>query len=583
MGQIQKLPPSLVHKIAAGEVIDRPASVCKELVENSLDAQATQIFIELEEGGKKRIFVKDNGEGILPEDLPLALEPHATSKLQREEDLFSIQSLGFRGEALASIAAVAEVRIASRPPGQPSGFEITNQDNQVRPLGMPEGTFVEVRSLFARTPARRKFLRSNASELRAVVEWFQRIALAYPHVEFHLKEKKELFHLPSTDSLLSRIGDLFGHDLAKELISLDFGDEDYHISGFLAPPHLAKKDRSLQYTYLNGRYIRDKILQGAIRNGLSDLFIKGDHPIYFLFLRISPHLVDVNVHPKKLEVRFVEEQKIYRFVTKALESVYQSLRPVQLPSLSSSFFSPSPSSPSPKFSFSSTVQPKVLNSQGSRKPSAQAKKVSSSSLSPSVLPSSSFMFSSTPYTSFLQIHNSYILLETPQGFRIIDQHALHEKVLFMKMQKALESHVVESQSLLLPFALSLTPEEEILMERLKEPLFQLGFEIVKKEGKWQLCGVPSFLPQRNWEDYFSQVLSDLKEWREVSELKKEHWLATFACRAAIRQGQKLSEGEIQALLEEAEKYSRTYTCAHGRPTYLDFTLEELERLFRRKG
>lgn len=616
MAKIHKLPQILINKIAAGEVIERPASVVKELVENSIDAGATQIIVEVEEGGKKLIRISDDGEGMEKEDLPLALEAHATSKITDEKDLFSITSLGFRGEAISTITAVSELTISSCPRSG-EGHQIGNQDDSIKPCAMTRGTIVDVRDLFSRTPARRKFLKSDPAEYRQILDTLAKIALSHCEISFVFKHnKKETFHLERGESLRERVRTLFNRELAESLIPIALKIEGYKIEGLAAPPAHSRKDTTWQYTFLNSRAIRDKTILSALRNSMEDVFMKGRHPVVFLFITLPPDLVDVNVHPRKLEVRFVEERKIYQLVYSALRerldvpdlvpsvkisppeksiappSRVQTMLPLHpLPPRPSSS---APSSPqgysSPPRSYPQTREPEITRPRVDLTAGADTEKTpqpeETDSPSPPEKPSEEagqFDEMLAGVEQVFQIHNSYLIAEVPDGIRIIDQHALHEKILYVRMSQSFYSRVIETQSLLIPEEVEMSLDEIALFKEFSSAIHQLGFDfLIEEPHTLKIVGYPLQFVRVAWGAFFRDTLSDLVAKKTEVEITQERFIATLSCKGAIKQGQRLSPGEMMSLIQDALPLPHTYTCAHGRPTYLSLTLGELERMFKRK-
>jgi DNA mismatch repair protein MutL len=588
MGEIRKLPPDLVNKIAAGEVIERPASVVKELVENALDAGARRIEVTLEDGGKRLVRVADDGRGIAALDLPLAVESHATSKLATIEDLARIRTLGFRGEALASMGSVADLRVASRPAGE-DGAEIRVRGGEagpVRPAGLAPGTIVEVRDLFFNTPARRKFLRDAGAELRAAAEALMRLALGAPGVGFRLvhrgagaaarSEPRTVLDARPTDDPLERIADLYGRDLVADLVPLEGTRGTARVTGFAALPRRTRGDASWQLATLWGRPIRDRIVAGAVREAYQGLVMTRRHPIVFLALELEPGSVDVNVHPAKLEVRFREPREVFGLVRAAILEAIEPRK--EAPALRAS--GPAAAAvPARELSGAALVrEPGPRWVVHGREPVP-------------IAPSPSFSegkraFEGTP--DFLQLPSGYLLIPAGDGFEVIDPHALHERILYEEWRERLATGAVEIQPLLVPALVDLTAVEEERLERAREPLAALGI-LAEPFGPQTAAiqAVPALLARGRRQPDWGALLRDLLGAGEDGApgpgrgALLEALTARIACKAAVKLGERLSPEEVAALIAGRERARRSNLCPHGRPTWLRFTERDLEREFRR--
>ncbi len=624
MPSIRQLSPSLINKIAAGEVIERPASVVKELMENAIDAGATRIDVSVRQGGLEMVRVVDNGGGIPSDELPLALASHATSKLAEADDLFRIGTLGFRGEALASIAEVSRLVLRSRTPESQSGGEIEATGGQLgspAPCGCPPGTAVEVHNLFFNTPVRRKFLRTTTTEFGHVSEAFTRIALAAPQVHFTLRHNdKPIFDLAAGDGRLDRIGLFFGRELAESLIWVESVEDDVSISGYAAHPSQSRSHNRMQYFFLNGRCIRDRALQHALGEAYRGLMMVGRQPIAFLTMTMPPELVDVNVHPTKLEVRFQDAGRLYSQLLATLRGKFLTT------DLNTHVHSPDEAAPSTAdddpsggHDAAQTVQlrqqlvdwakGKVASwdqerGQGS---GVRGQDAEDNSRGPTARGESSTTVARAPLdlrrldrprttgggnaTSIptqpgaaLQIHNRYLVTETAEGVTIIDQHALHERILYEQLKQRMAGGAIETQNLLVPEPVDLSPAETSAALEHCDLLAELGVKIEPFGGNTLLlAGYPAMLanisPLEVLRALLERILSEGKQPDRRDLL--DDLLHTIACKAAIKAGDRLAPEEIAALLEQRHLVVDAHHCPHGRPTALVFTREELDKQFKR--
>ena len=593
MGVIQVLPELVANKIAAGEVIERPASIVKELAENSIDAGATRIDIQLEEGGRKLVRVTDNGCGMDPDDVAMCFRPHSTSKLRTSEDLFFITSLGFRGEALPSVGAVARVRLVSRPEGAPSAMEIEvagGKAGEPKAAGAPRGTTVEVRNLFFNTPARQKFLRSPATELGHVMDVVTRIAL--PHEQIHFvvtNDGKPQLNAPPAAGRRERIAAFVGADLARDLLAASAGEGPLSVEGFAAPPADSRASTAMQFLFLNRRYVRDRALSSAIRQAYQGLLPPGRHPVLFLFLQIDPREVDFNVHPTKIEVRFRQGRRVFGCVLAALRSALggANLAPLLRPS------EPVPASWDEARRAAVGAPPRA---QAPGLPFGEAPDhLEEARTRPRAVPaapaSDPFAAAAAP-APFLQVHNAYIVEETPDGFRVTDQHALHERVLYEELLQRSAGAGVEVQRLLMPEVVQLSPAEAAVAAEVLEPLRALGME-VEEFGEKTLAvqAVPRLLGDVDAGQLVHDLFAALLEEQGASgdaasaspaELQRRRLARALACKAAVKAGDRLRQSEIEALLARRGALgTKAETCPHGRPTSLLFPLADMERQFKR--
>ncbi|RIK76128.1 MAG: DNA mismatch repair endonuclease MutL [Planctomycetota bacterium] len=638
MPVIRQLPPSVVNKIAAGEVIERPASVVKELVENSLDAGASRIDVTVERGGIELIRVVDDGCGVAAQQLELALASHATSKITDADDLFRVATLGFRGEALASIAAVSRLTFRSRPADCPAAAELEvvgGAAEPLRPAGAPCGTTVEVRNLFFNTPVRQKFLRSTQTEMGHLAEAVARLALAHPRVHFTLAHGGRLIHdLPPSDAR-QRVAALFGAELADSLIAVDSQDDQVRLFGDVAAPAQSRPNNRMQYLFLNGRFIRDRSLQHALGEAYRGLLLTGRFPICFLYLQMPPSYVDVNVHPTKLEVRFQDGGRIYSQLLGALRTKFLSTDLVARPALPA--FGSAASDASGEAAGAAAQQsslwewamrqagparseegfagdylaglpferrtdalqlhridlpPLVGRPRGSgdsRPPLPRAEDVAeppdaTSALDHLARADPAHAAQSIRPPRALQIHNRYLVAETADGLEVIDQHALHERILYEALRERVTSGLVESQRLLAPEPVDLPASETAAVLENRDALARLGMEVEAFGGETVLVlSYPAMLANLPPGEVLRSVVDELLHEGKRPESRDvfDALLHMIACKAAVKYGDRLTPQEIEALLERRELAQDHHHCPHGRPTALVFTREQLDRQFKR--
>jgi DNA mismatch repair protein MutL len=657
MGIIRQLPPSVVNQIAAGEVVERPASVVKELLENAIDAGASRIDVTVERGGKDLIRVADNGRGMEPDDLPLAFLPHATSKLHDADDLFRIRTLGFRGEALAAIAEVAKVRCQSRQVEAPDGVEIAidaGVTGPVRACGCPPGTVFEVRNLFHNTPVRRTFLKSDATEAGHVAEMFARIALAHPTVRLTFRSAGKLVHdLPAVTGVKERIAVFFGQELADSLLWVESRLESIHLWGYVAHPSQSRSSPKGQFLFVGGRYVRDRSLSHALAEAYRGLLMVGRMPVAFLHLDLPPEEVDVNIHPTKIEVRFRDSQRIYSqllstvrqtFLKSDLHSRLQAAETpptvvseatAAAPPASPGAFAlcetapdrqavaswfptaPAPFKPfppvgdshaatSPSWDPPNRVWDRELPTQVSSVPGDSFDEfapMASSEAAPPPVPAASTNGSAAtvapgappapqapplpPSDSplrALQVHDSYLIAETSDGMMVIDQHALHERILYEELRVRVEKGKVEAQRLLVPEPVELTSDEAAAIIEQREVLAQLGLELEPFGGDTVLVlSAPAMLKTLPADRLLRDLAEHLrtKPFPPTRDALLADLLHMVACKAAIKAGQRLTPEEVSALLDRRHLVADAHHCPHGRPTALVFTKSELERQFGR--
>jgi DNA mismatch repair protein MutL len=594
---IQLLSDSLISQIAAGEVIERPASVVKELVENALDAKASRIEVELERGGLGLIRVRDDGLGIDPKEITLALARHATSKIASLADLENIATLGFRGEALPSIASVSRLSLVSRSAQASHAWGVEARDGEVSaatPAAHGLGTSVEVRDLFFNVPARRKFLRTENTEYQHIVRMLERLALSRFDVAFSLVHNgKNVWSLPAASAAherLNRVAKVCGEEFAAHVVELRHDTEAMHLSGWLALPTFSRSQADLQFTYLNGRFVRDKLLAGAARLGYQDVLFHGRFCAYLLYLDMDPALVDVNAHPQKLEVRFRDSRRVHEFVFRTLEKVLADTRPTT---------QSDGSAPRDWLTGSAGFAGTALNPAQARFTLPEAAQARSSAdayrsyLSPaavgvhdaeieSSLNGGSDGAAPLGY-AIAQLHGVYILAQTAEGMVLVDMHAAHERIMYEGMKKLLEGQNAQQQ-LLIPEVLNVTPAEAEVAEGHLAEFTALGFELSRlSPNQLALRSIPTLLVGRDPAHVVRDVLSDLLEHGHSRHVQESinHLLGTMACHAAVRAQRSLSVPEMNALLREMERTPRADQCNHGRPTWVRLSLPELDRLFLR--
>ena len=631
MKRIHKLPDHLVNQIAAGEVVERPASALKEMLENSLDAGASKITVDLAQGGIKLIRVTDNGGGISADDLPLALDRHATSKIASLDDLEQVGTLGFRGEGLASVASVSRLTLTSRPADSSHAHQIIAIDgalHPVEPAAHAPGTSVEVVDLYFNTPARRKFLKSENTEYAHCEATFERIALAHPRVEFMLRHNgKVIWRLPAQE-LSERVAALLGKDFITEAIAVETAAGSMTLSGFVGSPTFSKASRDAQYFYVNGRFVRDKTAQHALRQAYRDVLHHERHPVYALFLSMDPAGVDVNVHPTKIEVRFRESQAIHQFlfhsINKALAATTAgSSSPVPAQgeinttatAPQAALFPPpaaAPTSTASSYAGQTPVRPfsyqqqsiplhvtreaigtydKMFSGLREEEESRAAALPPGNSELPAIL--SPAQLQALPQASegipplgfaLAQLHGVYILSQCEDGLIVVDMHAAHERIVYERLKTALEADTIPMQPLLLPVSFAADRMEVATVHEHGEQMKQLGVELAPlSPTQIAVRGVPVWLQDGNPVDLARAVLKDVREFglSQVLTERRNELLATMACHGAVRANRQLTLTEMNALLRDMENTERSNQCNHGRPTWSRLSMKDLDNLFMR--
>jgi DNA mismatch repair protein MutL len=609
MSGIKILSPQLANQIAAGEVVERPASVLKELVENSLDAGATRIDIDVEQGGVKLIKIRDDGHGIPEHQLALALSRHATSKIDNLEDLEAVATLGFRGEALASIASVSRLTLTSNS-GDSSGWKAVSEGRdmavELQPAAHPQGTSVEVRDLFFNTPARRKFLRTEATEYNRIDDSIKKLALSRMEVSFSLRhnQRAQLNLRPAISQAEQekRVADICGPAFMKEALYVDNDRTGIRLWGWMGLPTFSRSQTDLQHFFVNGRAIRDKVVSHAVRQAYQDVLYHGRHPAFVLFLEIEPADVDVNVHPTKHEVRFRDSRSIHGFVYSTLNRALSQDRPqdhlqpagsalqsnqdaVQLAAQSSIQF-PSGQGPAKQHSYSNKSAGDIFGAQTSYsgdRYGVNTPMAAYQGLYATQMPSEQ---GDIPPMGFAiaQLKGIYILAENAQGLIIVDMHAAHERIIYERMKTAFDDQGLVSQPLLVPESLAVSQREADMAEQSGEVFAQLGFVVERAANESIIVRqIPAILRGSEVEALLRDVISDLIE-HGTSERIRHHIneiLSTMACHGSVRANRKLTVPEMNGLLRDMEDTERSGQCNHGRPTWSQLTLDELDKLFLR--
>jgi DNA mismatch repair protein MutL len=568
--RIHPLPDLLISQIAAGEVVERPASVLKELIENSLDAGATRIDVQIEEGGVRLIRVADDGGGIEREDLPLALARHATSKIASLEDLERVGSYGFRGEALASVASVARVALTSRTAGAAHAWRQRNAGT-AEPAALERGTVVEVADLYFNTPARRKFLKSEATEYAHCDDVVRRMALARPEVAFSLAHNRNLRRRLAAADLARRVRELFGDDFPAQARAVLAEAGPLRLSGYAALPAYARATRDEQFFFVNGRFVRDKLLAHAAREAYADVLHGSRHPAYLLFLELDPAGVDVNVHPAKTEVRFRDARGIHQFVfhalTRALADPVAQAAPMVAPLVARPYAA-------------APMQHRLAVEEASGSAGAYLEFARQAYAEPAPAPAPDLPLGH----AIGQLHGLYILAQNEAGLVLVDQHAAHERILYERLKDSVDGGPPPSQALLVPALVAASAHEMATAVDAAGTLAQLGFEVAAA-GPQELAvrAVPALLAGADVVALLRALLAELAEHpaSRVVEARRNELLATLACHGAVRGRRPMSLPEMNALLREMEATERADQCNHGRPTWRQFDLGEIDKLFLR--
>ncbi|MEO1903933.1 MAG: DNA mismatch repair endonuclease MutL [Methylococcales bacterium] len=593
--RIQPLPTQLINQIAAGEVVERPASVVKELLENSFDASAITIVIEIEQGGIGLIRIRDDGKGIIKEDLSLAVSRHATSKITSLADLEKVRTMGFRGEALPSIASISRLTLTSRIAESDCAWRLVTEnstvDNALEPASNPEGTTVEVRDLFYNTPARRKFLKTEKTEFNHIEVLIKRLALSRFETGFMLRHNsKEVLSLKpaQTESeQQARVEKVCGDGFIEQSVKVYFEAAELQLEGWVGLPTFSRSQADRQFFYVNGRLVRDKLVTHAIKRAYHDVLFQGRHPVFVLFLTLNPKGVDVNAHPTKLEVRFRESRLVHDFIFKAL---HRSLADIKPETHSASEFLFVNNEPVTGPSVQAELSPSTVQSRLPQGGSSDIERYATRGISEqegktgcSPLPQSG---SDIPPLGFAiaHIHDIYILSETANGIILVDTHAAHERVVYERLKQQKAAGIIPSQPLLLPVRFQVTQEEAELAEEHSDLFQGLGFEL-NRLGPESLIirAIPVLLMQTKIEQLLRDVLADLLAYGTTRRIEEagDELLGTLACHTSVRAHRRLTVAEMNALLRDMERTERSGQCNHGRPTWVEISAQELDKFFLR--
>ena len=586
---IRQLPDTLINQIAAGEVVERPASVVKELVENALDAGARRVDIELEEGGIRLIRIRDDGGGMAPDELQLAVSRHATSKIGSLDDLEQVATLGFRGEALPSIASVSRFALSSKTAAQERGARLEidgGRSGEVVPHPHPNGTTIEVRDLFFNVPARRKFLRAERTELGHIEEWLRSLALARPKVELRLshngKAGKHYRPIANEGMRLQRVAEALGEDFVQQCIAIEHEAAGLRLHGWVGLPTASRSSADQQYFYVNGRAVRDRLVAHAVRQAYADVLFHGRHPAFVLFLELDPRRVDVNVHPAKHEVRFRDGRLVHDFVFKTLHEALSSTRAGLATANDLPASVPAANAWAPMQSSMSLPVREVLPAYAA----LYGEPASSEGVAPTVPPMPASDEAATPPLGYAlaQLHGVFILAENQQGLVLVDMHAAHERITYERLKSAQDGEGIRSQPLLVPLTLAVAEREADVAEQHAAALSALGFEL-RRSGPQSLSlrAVPALLADLDPRVLALDVINDLREHgdsRRIEEVRNE-LLADLACRTSVRANRRLTLLEMNALLRDMESTERSGQCNHGRPTWVQLSKAELDRFFLR--
>lgn len=598
--KIKILPDHVINKIAAGEVVERPASVVKELLENSLDAGATDILVDIEQAGKRLIRITDNGFGMSAEDARTAFERHATSKITSEVELDAIRTMGFRGEALSSIASVSHIRLVTAEAGSHAGVQLEIEAGTIKgtsTIAASQGTVLEVGHLFYNTPARLKFLKSPATEFSHILTAVSRQAMAHPSVRFRLTHNtKTVLDLPSSQNIRERTFQLYGAEIAENVFEFSGGRDEVHIHGLLGRPSYTRGDRTHQDFYINHRAVKNPSLTHALYSAYNDMLMRDRHPVGFLFLELDPSLVDVNVHPTKAEVRFRNQSQIHDLVRDVLR---EALRNQGMPTrdarhdqgiyedrvkeaLGDYFAGPSSQGLSRPDSIPSTLfgrrrSDALIQSEQPEEQSRQRGLVDG-------LRSQTTMHAEPELFPLAQIHDSFIIAQSQEGMALIDQHAAHERVLFEKLQDQFEHGNIPVQHLLIPAQLELGPAQGSLLNEYLPQLVAMGFMVEEfGTGTFLIKAVPTLLVGADYKKLLLDVLDEVTvhgKSGKMNELRDE-LLSVMACHPAIKIHRKLDQREMETLLNSLFQCRMPHTCPHGRPTMIRLSLDELKKMFKR--
>ncbi len=570
MANIKLLDQSLINKIAAGEVIERPASVVKELIENAIDADASQITVEVKEGGKSFIKVSDNGNGMGKEDLKISIERHSTSKIKDVNDLFNINTLGFRGEALASIGAVSQLSIISKTIDK-DAHQISVENGKIieeKTVGAPQGTIVEVNNLFFNTPARKKYLKTIQQELSHITDIVTRYALINYKIFFKLIHNGNvLINSAATDSLLNNIVEIYGKDVAKDLIEIDYKVKNMHVKGYVAKPSTTRSDKNHISVYVNGRYIYNKTITNALMDAFHTLLNVNRYPVAVINIEIDAGLIDVNVHPTKKEIRLSIENQIYENVFTAIRNTLTKAE--LIPDIREE-------------EMTQKVLVETITAVQKQKPKANFVKQESQvtlQTTDSIIDDEKL-----PIRILGIVHNCYIIGEDKEGFVVIDQHAAHERVLYEKFMMQLFDKNVKTQQLISPIHVELSPSDSLVLKGNLEIVKKLGFNVEEfGNNSFIIRTVPIVMSRQQDKNVLLDVIDELHSTKvKTFDEVKEKIITRMACRAAVKQGDEIGLAEVKNIIKQLYKCNIAFTCPHGRPVIVRMTISELEKKFRRR-
>lgn len=611
MSRIKILPEQLSNQIAAGEVVERPASVLKELIENSLDAGSTEIILDIEGGGKRLIRIRDNGFGMDQDDLFLCLERHATSKIVSAEDLFRLGTFGFRGEAIPSIASVSRFTVRSQPAGAEGGFEVYAEGGGIKrhgAVGMSPGTMIEVRNLFFNTPARRKFLRTDETEFAHIQDLVARMALAAPDVRFRLTHNgRELLDLSPGVDMERRVADLLGRSLVRELVPVDSELDGFALHGMISSPTTDRSTANHIYTYINGRFVRDKVVRHAVTQGYRTLLMKGRYPVVVLFFTLDPGLVDVNVHPAKHEVRFRDQRMVHDFIAQTIQRSLQasmSLRPSGSDRQVPASLNPAPERPvGARVSAAMQIEiPLNTPDQGGRDihaplpapppsadPAVEESRTSYEyAIAPYVPPVSDESLQKKGFFGTLryvgQLAASYLICERDRGLVLVDQHAAHERLRFEWLRGNLFAGDISRQALVVPEMIDFDFATASRVEEQLDDLLRFGFELQPFGGRsFALTAVPVPLAGLDCRQLLHDMAGEMLRYGRGSSITEEleAMLMKIACHGAIRGERNMNPAEVERLLRDLDSVDFNRHCPHGRPVHIELPRNEIIRLFRR--
>jgi DNA mismatch repair protein MutL len=576
MNIIRVLPEDVATQIAAGEVIERPASVVRELLDNCIDAGSDRILIEIAKGGKRLIKVRDNGFGMSRDDLLLCLERHATSKIKSTSDLFCIETFGFRGEALPSMASVSRMEITSRPKDQLAGYKVKIDGGKLKSVdetGSPAGTIVEVRDLFFNTPVRKRFLRAEKTETDHIVDVISKVALPFLHIDFRLDDgEKTLLSLPISENDLNRLAILMGRNVAGSMEYLNQQLDALKIKAYLASPDLSRSRGDRIFVYVNHRSVRDRLITRAVIEGYGQRLMKGRYPQAAIFIEMPPAMVDINVHPTKQEIRFRDGRYVYQSIVSAIEGIWgEQFHPI-----------PNVASNRRPTEFGEIRKAQIPEWRVEEPEGVYSGSVDKSSDYSKNLFQGQYLVRQSPQI-IGQLRDTYILCQSDEGLLLVDQHAAHERIVYESLKKAYQSMKIEGQAFLIPHRLEFSLNEGRVIEEKTHQLKQLGVELEHFGGStFLLRSVPTLLVDAEWEGFLLDLVPVLEEEEDLSNDKAmDKFLTVMACHGAIRAGKRLSQQEMISLISQLQKMDLPTNCPHGRPIFRQFSYYEIEKMFKR--